>query len=674
MTTPHNMRRKKVMIAVVLLLLPLVILQSINNISKVMEHNENKIIKDTDSVITLSKPKGIGAVVNSDIGLTVVCINSPPVIANDCNFSSGTIKANNSFNCTFYATDPNNNAVTYITVWNSTPPFFNMSSNGSMVFNFTSEHALQTNAFSVYAYDNSTCANNYTVRQYYVNVSANNSAPYLAQEIPDQEVTKTYYIVLNLDDYFDDPDGDELSYFPITTSGNAVAITFTDSTAYIRGANCGNSTVYFVATDPFGLTNVSNTVTFNVDCSASDANIQGSNEGDDEGTSSGRSQTTRICDPDWRCTQWSPCRPENLTYRACVDYNGCDPNNFRVFFQENCTYTPNVFCTETWQCSDWGTCQNGTHTRTCLDQKMCGTFSAKPFESESCSVIPECFNGVLDPGETGIDCGGQCGICRNVETPGQIDKFNTRTLIIALLALATVSSLGIYYRRKIAAMYAKLFGQKQKPKRKIFISNAQKDKLVQLLNIIQARLDEDRISHAITELSVFIKEYFKQLLAIEQLTKQELVSNIIKLKDKELEKLLVLFYAKTINVIHSHNKGVEITKEELQQLIDEISHNIYVIGEFTDTEAESAVKDRPLPPKSKSDPTYAATHRLAIIYNELSNLYIALKFGEILVAKEYYKDLMNKYNELTTKEKYIAYADIIRSFHAIEYLEILYKR
>jgi hypothetical protein len=673
MTTEHNTRRRKVMIAVVLLLLPLVILQSINNISKVAEHKATSIVA-ADSVITLSKAHGIGAVINSDIGLTVVCINAPPVIANDCNFSSGTIKANNSYNCTFYAIDPNNNEVTYQAVWYSSPPFFNMSSNGSAVFNFMAESSLQTNSFEIYAYDNSTCANNYTVRQYFVNVTQNNSAPYLAQEIPDQEIIKTYYAVLNLDDYFDDPDGDSLSYFPITTSGNAVSITFTGSTAFIRGANCGNSTAYFVATDPFGLTNVSNSILFTVDCSASDADIQGGSDGDDTGSGGGNSNINRVCSPDWRCTQWSPCRPENLSYRACVDYNGCNPNNFRVFFEQNCTYKPNVFCTETWQCSDWGTCNNGTHTRNCLDQKMCGTFAAKPFETESCSVIPECFNGIKDPGETGVDCGGQCGICRNVETPGQIDRFNTRALAISLLALGTIAGLAIYYRRKIAAAYAKIFGKKPKLKRKAYISNTQKDKLVQLLNIIQARLDEDRISHAVTELSLFIKEYFKQLLAIDMLTKQELVTHIIILKDKELEKLLVMFYAKIINVIHSHNKGVEVSREELQELVDEISHNIYLIGEFTDNEAASSIKDRSLAGKSKSDPTYASTHRLAIIYNELSNLYIALKFGEILIAKEYYKDLMEKYNELSTKEKYIAYADIVRSFHAIEYLEILYKR
>jgi hypothetical protein len=62
------------------------------------------------------------------------------------------------------------------------------------------------------------------------------------------------------------------------------------------------------------------------------------------------------------------------------------------------------------------------------------------------------------------------------------------------------------------------------------------------------------------------------------------------------------------------------------------------------------------------------------MFNDMSNLYIALKFGELIVARDYYEDLMKKYPKLSNKDKYLVYNNIVRSFHAIEYLEKLYKR
>jgi hypothetical protein len=39
-------------------------------------------------------------------------------------------------------------------------------------------------------------------------------------------------------------------------------------------------------------------------------------------------------------------------------------------------------------------------------------------------TINPCMNGVLDAGETAIDCGGSCGSCPNAEYPSMFAQFN----------------------------------------------------------------------------------------------------------------------------------------------------------------------------------------------------------------------------------------------------------
>jgi len=43
-------------------------------------------------------------------------------------------------------------------------------------------------------------------------------------------------------------------------------------------------------------------------------------------------------------------------------------------------------CNEKWECSEWGTCINGTQIRTCDDINECGTLKDKPEENRACTV------------------------------------------------------------------------------------------------------------------------------------------------------------------------------------------------------------------------------------------------------------------------------------------------
>ncbi len=50
---------------------------------------------------------------------------------------------------------------------------------------------------------------------------------------------------------------------------------------------------------------------------------------------------------------------------------------------------PEVACTPSWECGDWGDCVDNTQTRTCLDTNNCGTTAGKPGESQTCGITGE---------------------------------------------------------------------------------------------------------------------------------------------------------------------------------------------------------------------------------------------------------------------------------------------
>jgi hypothetical protein len=85
-------------------------------------------------------------------------------------------------------------------------------------------------------------------------------------------------------------------------------------------------------------------------------------------------------------------------------------------------------CVPDWICDEWSECAQ-TQTRTCTDNKGCGTNEAKPEESQACfecevdvdcdegtcqdniCVVATCTDGIQNGNENGIDCDGDCDSC-----------------------------------------------------------------------------------------------------------------------------------------------------------------------------------------------------------------------------------------------------------------------
>ena len=90
-----------------------------------------------------------------------------------------------------------------------------------------------------------------------------NQAPTAVGSIPEQMVTAGEVVSLDLTSYFNDPDGDALTYSATTSAPAVASPTVSGSTLTIAGVSGGTATVTVTASDPGGLTatqNVSVTV------------------------------------------------------------------------------------------------------------------------------------------------------------------------------------------------------------------------------------------------------------------------------------------------------------------------------------------------------------------------------------------------------------------------------
>jgi hypothetical protein len=652
---------RAILLVIVIVVVTLVAIQTVNNVMHTIKINTNKN-QNLDSPKQIGTIHTTGMAAYSDRGRATMCLNVPPIIDYDCELDNASLNINDTIECVITATDMNNDNVMFYLTWNSTPSIFTIDPNGTMNFTPRRTAMEMTSTFQIHVEDDSGCLNNESHKEYNVYLSGGNRPPRLIQLMPNQTLIKDYFYMLTLTDYFMDPDDDPLFFFYIFQTGSSVGVNTRGTRAEIRGIGCGNTTLYYVAADFLGATATSNTVTYEVLCPDQRIKPPSSNQNSGKGGSSSGNDESEKCKPNWKCNSWSPCLPQNYSYRRCLDYNGCTKDYEQYFFQ-NCTYIPEEkSCEEKWECNEWSVCKDGIHTRTCMDLNNCGTNNTKPFESEKCTMIPSCFNGIQDADEEGIDCGGPCGACRHTDQPKRQGP-SVATIVASIFVFSMSVTLLVIYRHKVYALYRKILGKKPKFKRKVFITEKQKDKLIQIINVAQARLDEGKGNHSIDELSIFQKEYFKQLLSLDAINKQELLEKILKLKDKELEQILVMFYAKITNIVHMRNKGLEIKDEEIQALIDEASHEIFLIAEFTDQDAINSVKDR----------TTISKGELEKSYNNISTLYIALKFSELIEAKNIYADIIKVYDKLSTKDKSIIYTDTIRAFHAIKYLEKQYK-
>ena len=238
----------------------------------------------------------------------------------------------------------------------------------------------------------------------------------------------------------------------------------------------------------------------------------------------------------------------------------------------------------------------------------------------------------------------------NVPSP-----ISTNVLIAGGLTLAMIG-LFLYAFRKQLEKFFGTFKKKKKAKL-ILLKDAQKERLLQEIYILQSRLDEKNMVISYAGIGLFLRNYFKEVLGIEHLSKENLLKGLGNFKEKGLVKILFDFYSR-LAPLEGHKGGENSI--ELQTILDMMLQHIYFVSEFTEKDAIVCVKERSLD----------TTDALDLGYLKLSNIYIALEFTELGAAKRLYTELLSLYDTMLVLEKQHIFYDILLVYYMIMYVDV----
>lgn len=146
------------------------------------------------------------------------------------------------------------------------------------------------------------------------------------------------------------------------------------------------------------------------------------------------------CNANWTCSDWSSCSPEGIQTRSCVDQKKCGTTANKPAETQNCTYTPPA---PPAVCGD-GSCNGDESCSTC---------------EQDCGVCPQppavCGNNKCDEGEDCSNCAADCGACATSSTP-PTDFFTGYILAnpaltlggIFVIIIILITGFLIYYKRR----------------------------------------------------------------------------------------------------------------------------------------------------------------------------------------------------------------------------------
>ncbi|MBR9699944.1 hypothetical protein GOV09_05795 [Candidatus Woesearchaeota archaeon] len=277
------------------------------------------------------------------------------------------------------ASDPDNDSITInaeLVSSNAYTPF-NVSEilNGNWI-NFTPTIAhVGWHLFNISVTDNSSCQNDTSWQLVNVTVWANNSAPQYIGSSGDLDYTlnedTTVNNVYNLDDYFNDSDGDCLKYEISYSVANPILNIVVNNNDDPRDlSSCpsdhlvtlipspnqfGTVIAFIIANDTLNVSEIV-TVTFTILNVAEVISLPTPSSG-----GGGGGPTLNLCNERWTCTPWNQSE-----------------------------------------------CVNGFMTRECDDLNDCHTTKFQPNETKICQYIDHCSDGVKNFDEDGVDCGGSC--------------------------------------------------------------------------------------------------------------------------------------------------------------------------------------------------------------------------------------------------------------------------
>ena len=390
-------------------------------------------------------------------GTLGLCVNNPPYINNSCNT---TAMQNRSYSCQVNYTDADEDTAYFSSHNLSGTNLFNISLSGWI--NFTpGETAVGNHSYNISANDSSSCGGNAS-EIFNFTVSNINDPPYLTNNLPNVEFQGgTSYSAFFLNDYFVDPDGDNMSY---SHTFSAHSITILDSSEVIFStSSCLTGLVGFIATDPYEYEAESNTISVSsVDCVSPTTTTTTSSSG-----GGGGGGGLALCDPQWECYEYQDCLPNGTQRKFCVELVGCYEDSYEDWVWRTCAY---VNCSDGVQqpeeegvdcggpCDDCPSCEDGVKNQgekgidcggPCLPCDICENGVQDEGEEGIdcggiCPPCPSCEDGILNQGEEDVDCGGPCPPCQVVEAPGILPKAETITWFLVFMIVIVLCMFGLY--------------------------------------------------------------------------------------------------------------------------------------------------------------------------------------------------------------------------------------
>lgn len=588
-------------------------------------------------------------------GTVKMCINMPPTLNVPCNTN---MSQNSSYYCQLNGTDPNGNNLTFTQVMEGMK-VFNLSADGIIDFTPTNDHV--GNWSTVFVLDDGqNCSNSVVNKTFNFSVANINDPPYLVNNLPDINLTgNATYHAFYLNDYFSDPDGDPLT-FNVTIPALGISLVLSGSSeVVVTASQCINeTTVQFEAKDPYNLTADSNLVTIRVSCRDENEDDQGEDQDSSSGAGGGGGAAV-ICKEDWNCMDWLTCLPTGYQWRHCYDLGGCnDPK----FLKRECDYQgPAPTCEENWVCEDWGAClPNGTQYRTCEDINDCDSLAYMPFLSQPCFYEPNCFDGIQNGNETGVDCGGECGECPIIETPAFIQENKVAAWVIAVSILSAILLLGLaqlYHEQLLKGISHLILILTKKHRKEILLTEVQKQMLLEA--IYDAETNKiDKPAHLLYEsLTKIVRDYFVMILNLpNEFSKEDLLKGLANKKiSKELSSLLINFFDRIYDL---EATNTEFDKLFFFSISEELRTLVCATSEYVVKDIERELVEF-LPSEEDSFSVE--------IVKRMISLFRALQYEQYEIAKQEYDTIIGLYEDLPAEEKEAAYDLLMTLFGELKY-------
>ena len=519
------------------------------------------------------------------------------------------------------------------------------------------------------------------------NITIPNRAPVLTTNLPNQTWNEdTILVDGDLDDYFTEPDNDSMNFSNTSVSNIRISIdneshvvTFTPEQNWY-----GNRTVVFYATDHYNSTGQSNIVYLSVIQvpSGPPSTPQQALAAASAGSLGGSSGTTVVkqCEELWECSKWGDCLPTGIQLRTCIELSDCGTSYKKPNESQKCNYIPT--CNDLVKnqnetgvdcggpCQPCPTCSDGIQNQAeigvdcggpCRPCLTCSDGTRNQGEEGidcggPCLPCPTCYDGLRNQGEEGADCGGPCKACPSLQIPAAVKKGilpALLTLVVSALLFGLISyRLRRYVHPYIARFIMKIMQIAGIIKKEAIMPEelGLRDFVLFRLQQMEGRLAREEPNAIFREFLDLMKTFFKGLFQTQyEFTYEELMKAVEKEKITVTLKIVLITFLKKLSDFEY--AAIQMDRQKMQNLIGEAK----VLVDLTTRRALSAGSE-----KKKRKSAISEANRLVSETNR------ALSKGSAETAVNFYKSLIEAYNQMDNEKKAKVYDKIVELHKNIE--------